>query len=99
CRETVVYPAIACIGCGGDGDTVPSKAYKTVLDNKSTDTSKNIDDNPLNMNPPASMGPFVFKEFKPGVQVTLTKNPKYFRGEPLIDEYVIKNYADATAVK
>src|SRR5256712_823545 len=45
------------------------------------------------------MGRFVSKESKPGVQVTLTKNPKYFRGEPLIDEYVIKNYADATAVK
>ena len=97
--EKVFCPAIAGLGGGGAGGILPSKAFKTVWDNKSTDTSKNIDDNPLNMNPPASMGPFVFKEFKPGVQVTLTKNPKYFRGEPLIDEYVIKNYADATAVK
>jgi len=94
----VFCPATAAMG-GAGGGILPSKYFKTVWDNKTTDTKTNIDDNALNMSPPASMGPFVFKDFKPGVQVTLARNDKYFRGAPLIDEFVVKNYADATAVK
>src|SRR5213594_3343108 len=84
---------------GAGGGILPSAAFKKVYDPYTTDTKQNIDDNPLNMNPPASMGPFVFKEFKPGIQVTLGRNDKYFRGAPLLDEFVIKVYADATAIK
>jgi len=94
----VFCPATAALGAAGGG-ILPSKSFKTVWDNKTTDTTKNIDDNPLNMNPPASMGPFVFKEFKPGIQVTYTKNEKYFRGAPLVDELVVKVYSDTTAIK
>jgi len=94
----VFCPATAAMG-GAGGGILPSKHFKTVWNNKTTDTKTNIDDNALNMAPPASMGPFVFKEFKPGVQVTLVRNDKYFRGAPLIDEFVVKNYADATAIK
>ena len=97
--EKVFCPGIANLGGAGAGGILPSAKFKSVWDNKTTDTSKNIDDNPLNVSPPASMGPFVFKEFKPGVQVTLAKNDKYFRGAPLIDTLIIKNYADATAIK
>jgi peptide/nickel transport system substrate-binding protein len=95
----VFCPAMAALGGAGAGGILPSALFKKVWDNKTTDTKTNIDDNALNMSPPASMGPWVFKEFKPGVQVTLTKNDKYFRGAPLIDELVVKTYADATAVK
>ena len=94
----VFCPATAAMG-GAGGGILPSAAFKKVYDPYNTDTTKNIDDNALNMAPPASMGPFIFKEFKPGVQVTLTRNDKYFRGAPLIDEFVIKVYADATAIK
>ncbi|HEV8670584.1 MAG TPA: ABC transporter substrate-binding protein [Candidatus Limnocylindria bacterium] len=94
----VFCPATAAMGSAGGG-ILPSKFFKTVWNNKTTDTKTNIDDNALNMSPPASMGPFVFKEFKPGVQVTLARNDKYFRGAPLIEEFVVKNYADATAIK
>ncbi len=45
------------------------------------------------------MGPFIFKDFTPGVQVTMTKNPKYFRGAPHVDQYILKTYADTTAIK
>jgi len=92
-------PAIAALGGAGAGGILPSAKFKTVWDNKTTDVSKNIDDNPLNMAPPASMGPFGFKELKPGVQATLTRNEKYFLGAPNVDEYIVKIYADATAVK
>ena len=97
--EKVFCPAIAGLGGAGAGGILPSAKFKTVWDNKTTDTSKNIDDNPLNNNPPASMGPFIFKDFTPGVQVTLVKNPKYFRGAPHVDQYIIKTYADTTAIK
>ena len=74
------------LGAGGASGILPSKLFKAQWDNKSTDVSKKIDDIPYNMNPPASMGPWIFKSFQPGVQVTFTKNDKYFRGTPLIDE-------------
>jgi peptide/nickel transport system substrate-binding protein len=95
----VFCPAVAALGAGGAAGILPSKQFKTQWDNKTTDTSKNIDDVPYNMNPPASMGPWVFKSFQPGVQVTFAKNDKFYRGAPLIDELVVKVYADATAVK
>jgi peptide/nickel transport system substrate-binding protein len=95
----IFCPATAALGGAGAGGILPSTQFKKVWDNKTTDTKTNIDDNPLNMSPPASMGPWVFKEFKPGVQVTFVKNAKYFRGAPYVDEFVVKTYADATAVK
>src|SRR6266568_6024030 len=95
----VFCPATAALGGAGAGGILPSAQFKKVWDNKTTDTKTNIDDNALNMNPPASMGPWVFKEFKPGVQVTFIKNDKYFRGAPYADEFVVKTYADATAIK
>jgi peptide/nickel transport system substrate-binding protein len=94
----VFCPATAAMGAAGGG-ILPSAAFKKVWSEKTVDTKTNIDDNALNMNPPASMGPFVFKEFKPGIQVTLAKNDKYWRGAPLVDELVVKVYADATAIK
>ncbi len=50
------------------------------------------------MSPPASMGPFVFKEYLPGDRVTFTRNDKYFLGAPLVDEFTIKVYADQNAI-
>jgi peptide/nickel transport system substrate-binding protein len=95
----IFCPAITALGAGGAGGVLPSKLFKAQWDNKTTDVTKKIDDVPYNMNPPASMGPWIFKSFQPGVQVTFVKNDKYFRGAPLIDELVVKVYADVTAVK
>jgi peptide/nickel transport system substrate-binding protein len=95
----VFCPAIAALGGAGAGGILPSAKFKNVWDNKTTDKTKNIDDNALNNNPPASMGPFIYDSFQPGVQVTLVKNPKYFRGAPFADKYIIKTYADQTAIK
>ena len=91
--------AIEDLGGGGVLFNLPSKQFKQYFDPRTTDTSKTIDDNPLNMAPPVSMGPWIFKDFKPGDRATYAKNPNYFRGEPLIDEFVIKVYSDAAAIK
>jgi len=97
--DKVYCPAVEDLSSAGTGALIPSSYFKKVWDNKTTDITKNIDDNDLNMNPPASMGPWIFKEFKPGNQITYVKNPKFYRGAILLDELVIKNYADSTAIK
>lgn len=81
------------------GGVLPKHHFIKYFDNKTTDITKTIDDNPLNNAPPASLGPWVFKEWQKGVQVTMTKNPNYFRGAPLVDEYIVKSYANDAAVK
>lgn len=62
------------------------------------DPSKNIDDAPENAAPPVASGPFVFKEWRPGDQVVLARNPNYWKGAPLLDEFVLKVVPDATAL-
>src|SRR6266571_8879986 len=95
----VFCPGIAALGSPAGGGILPSKAFKAVWDNKSTDITKNIDDNALNNAPPASMGPWIWVSTTPGTQVTYKANPNYFRGKPYVDELIIKNYADSAAIK
>lgn len=95
----VFCPALRNLSGAGAGGILPRHHFVKVWDNKSTDVTKNIDDNPLNMAPPASMGPFVFKEFKPGVQTTYTANESYYLGKPLVEEWILKVYGDTSAVK
>lgn len=100
----VTFDKVNCVGVrnisgAGAGGILPKHAFVAGWDNKSTDVTKNIDDHPLNMKPPASMGRFTFKEHQPGVQSTLVANDKYYGGRPLLDEYIVKVYADQTAVK
>jgi len=92
-------PGLGAIGSPAGGGIIPRHNFIKYWDNKTTDTTRNIDDNPLNMNPPASMGPFVFKEYVPGDRITFTRNDKYFAGAPLIDEFTIKVYASNDAIK
>ena len=81
------------------GGVLPKHHFVKDWNNKTTDLTKSIDSSPLNNAPPASLGPWVFKEWQKGVQVTLTKNPNYWRGAPLLDEYIVKSYANDAAVK
>lgn len=78
---------------------LPRHSFVQGWDNKTTDTSTSIDDHPLNNAPPASMGPFVFKDFSPGVQVSTTRNDRYYLGAPFVDEFIIKVYASNVAIK
>jgi peptide/nickel transport system substrate-binding protein len=57
-----------------------------------------IDKAPENTNPQVVNGPFKFKEWRQGDQVILTRNDTYFRGAPLLDEYVYKVVADSTVI-
>jgi peptide/nickel transport system substrate-binding protein len=94
----VFCPAVNQMGGAGAGGIIPKHLFTKHWDSKTTDTTKNIDDNPMNMEPAASMGPFVFREYKPGDHVTLVRNDRYYGGAPLIEEYYVKFYADSTAV-
>jgi peptide/nickel transport system substrate-binding protein len=68
---------------------------KYTVDN---DPSKNLDEAPENTAPPVASGPFKFKEWRKGDQVTLVRNETYWNGAPLLDEYVLKVVADTTVV-
>jgi peptide/nickel transport system substrate-binding protein len=68
---------------------------KYTVDN---DITKNVDDAPENNAPPVASGPFKFKEWRKGDQVILSRNDQFFKGAPLVDEFVLKVVADSTAV-
>ncbi len=95
----VFCPGIAGLGGAGAGGLLPSKHFKAGWDNKTLDVTKNIDNHPMNMAPPASMGQWVFVSMTPGVDVKYKANDKFFRGKPYIDELIIKSYADTAAIK
>lgn len=81
------------------GGIIPKHHFIRYFNNKSTDLTQTLDQTPLNDAPPASLGPWVFKEWQRGIQVSATKNENYWRGAPLVDEYIIKLYSTPAAVK
>lgn len=48
---------------------------------------------------PVTNGPFVFREWHKGDEIVLARNPDYWQGAPLLDEYVFKIASEATAVE
>jgi peptide/nickel transport system substrate-binding protein len=60
---------------------------KHVLGNLSAD---DINTAPWNSAPTVTNGAFTFVKWDKGSQVTLAKNPKYYRGAPHLDGYVFK---------
>ncbi len=81
------------------GGVLPMHSFMKYFNNKSTDITQTIDTAPLNDAPPASVGPWVFKDWQKGVSVTMTRNDNYWKGAPLLEEYVVKLYSNAAAVK
>ena len=69
---------------------LPRHDFITYWDNRTLDVTTSIDSSPFNRAPPAATGPFVFKEWRPNDQITVTRNDRYFRGPPLLDEVVLK---------
>jgi len=49
-----------------------------------------------NLAPHVASGPFVLKEWRKGDQITLDRNATYWKGAPLIDQYVLKIVPDTT---
>jgi peptide/nickel transport system substrate-binding protein len=76
---------------------IPQHLFVKQWDNATNDVSTSIDNAPFNTAPPAASGPFLFKEFAPGVQVVATRNDHYFKGAPLIEQIVLKVYGSAAA--
>ena len=76
---------------------LPRQRFVGSWDDRTTDTTKSIDQSPLNEAPPVSSGPFVLKQFTPDVQTVLAPNDRYWRGRPLIDELVFKVYSGVAA--
>lgn len=95
----VFCPAMRALAGAAAGGILPKHSFVQYWDNKSTDATKNIDDNPLNNAPPTSMGPWIFKSFTPGQTIEYVRNDKYYRGAPLVEFFTLKNYADANATK
>jgi len=73
--------------------TLPTQVYGKYVTGASKDE---IDTAPENAAPQVTNGPFKFKEWRQGDQVILTKNESFYRGAPLLDEYVVKVVADQT---
>lgn len=63
-----------------------------------TDPSKNLDAAPENLAPPVASGPFRFKEWRRGDELVLERNDTYWRGAPLVDEWVLKFVAGTASV-
>lgn len=57
-----------------------------------------IDRAPENVAPPVASGPFVFSEWRRGDRIVLRRNERYWKGAPLLEEYVIKVVADSTVL-
>jgi peptide/nickel transport system substrate-binding protein len=96
---TIRLTRVFCAALGGLGfSPLPRNRFVGYWDDRTTDTTKNLDQSPLNEAPPVSSGPFVLKEFVPDIQTVLAPNDRYWRGRPLIDELVFKVYSGAGAV-
>lgn len=63
-----------------------------------TDPSKDLDDAPENLAPPVASGPFTFKEWRKGDEIVLTRNDRYWRGAPFVDEWILKFVAGTASV-
>jgi len=72
---------------------LPAQVYGKYV----TSTSKDeIDTAPENARPQVTDGPFKLKEWRQGDQVILTGNENFYRGAPLLEEYVVKVVTDQT---
>lgn len=78
---------------------LPRHLFSAHWNSRTQDVATSIDDSPLGLAPPVASGPFVLAEWREGVQVRLVRNHRYYLGAPLIDEVVLKRYADGASQK
>jgi len=62
------------------------------------DSKDEIDSAPENDSPAVASGPFKFNAWKRGDQVVLDRNTSYWKGAPLLDQYIYKVVADSTVL-
>lgn len=81
---------------------LPRHLFVADWDNHTRDTSGSIERSPLAEAPPASVGPFVFKDRTPEGDVRLVRNDRYYKGAPVaagITFKVLEGRALRTAVQ
>lgn len=95
-RWTVTYARVFCPALARSiGHLLPRHVFGKYV---GAGTGDAIDRAPENAAPPVASGPFVLARWTAGDQVVLTRNPRYWRGAPLLDEYVVKVVADTQAL-
>src|SRR5919201_5647566 len=97
-KFTVKFTRVFCPALANVFGAAPMPEHvfgKYTVDN---DPSKTVDEAPENNAPPVASGPFKFKEWRKGDQVILTRNDTYWKGAPLLDEWVQKVVADSTVL-
>ena len=57
-----------------------------------------VNSTPFNSNPTVTNGTFNFVKWEKGSQIVVTKNPKYYRGAPHIDNWVYKVVGGSTEI-
>ena len=97
-KFTVKFTRIFCPAVANVFGAAPMPEHifgKYTVDN---DPSKTVDEAAENNAPPVASGPFKFKEWRKGDQVILSRNDTYWKGVPLLDEWVQKVVADSTVL-
>lgn len=92
--KRVFCPALANV-FGPSAGPLPTQVYGKYVNGAGP---SRIDDAPENMAPPVASGPFVYHEWRQNDQIVLDRNDSYFRGQPYLDQYVLKVVADVTAL-
>ena len=78
---------------------IPRAQFIRYWDPSTRDTTKSIEDAPINKAPPVASGPFAFKEYRPLEGVTLARNDRYYKGAPLLDGVVFKVFDSAASLR
>lgn len=95
-RWTVTYARVFCPALSRSaGNLLPRHIFGKYVVPGAGDA---IDRAPENDAPPVASGPFVFDSWSVGDKVVLKRNPRYWRGPPLLEEYVVKVVADTQAL-
>ena len=97
-KFTVTFTKVFCpalVNAFGGNYVLPTQVFGKYATKESKDE---IDSAPENSEPTVASGPFKFKEWKKGDQVVLDKNPGYWKGAPLLDQYIYKVVADSTVL-
>lgn len=89
----VFCPAL--INAFGGNYVLPTQVFGKYA---SKDSKDEIDTAPENDAPPVASGPFKFNTWKKGDQVILDRNTTYWKGAPLLDQYIFKVVADSNAL-
>ncbi|HET8567753.1 MAG TPA: ABC transporter substrate-binding protein [Candidatus Limnocylindria bacterium] len=98
-KFTVTFTKVFCPALvnafGTSSGPLPTHVFGKYVQQSSADE---IDKAPENLQPTVFSGPFKFKEWRKGDQVIMDRNESYWKGAPLVDQWVYKVVADSTVL-